>query len=83
MLSTAIPTLIAATVIVIISSGMANNPIVPRTTVAAKRLGIMPMIDKYNKMKEKMDQANIDEKMLIENEALILSKVIYLIEFTS
>ena len=26
-----------------------------------------------NKMKDKMDQANIDEKMLIENEAIILS----------
>ena len=31
------------------------------------------MLPGANKMKEKMDQANIDEKMLIENEALILS----------
>ena len=35
--------------------------------------GIMSMLPGANKMKEKMDQANIDEKMLIENEALILS----------
>ena len=34
---------------------------------------IMSMLPGANKMKEKMDQANIDEKMLIENEALILS----------
>jgi len=31
------------------------------------------MLPGANKMKEKMDQANIDEKMLIKNEALILS----------
>ena len=35
--------------------------------------GVMSMLPGSNKMKEKMDQANIDEKMLIENEALILS----------
>ena len=35
--------------------------------------GVMSMLPGANKMKEKMDQANIDEKMLIENEALILS----------
>ncbi|MDC1212654.1 signal recognition particle protein [Pelagibacteraceae bacterium] len=35
--------------------------------------GIMSMLPGAKKMKEKMDQANIDEKMLIENEALILS----------
>ena len=35
--------------------------------------GLMSMLPGANKMKEKMDQANIDEKMLIENEALILS----------
>ena len=34
---------------------------------------IFMVVKLYNKMKEKMDQANIDEKMLIENEALILS----------
>ena len=33
--------------------------------------GVMSMLPGANKMKEKMDQANIDEKMLIENEALI------------
>ena len=31
--------------------------------------GVMSMLPGANKMKEKMDQANIDEKMLIENEA--------------
>ena len=35
--------------------------------------GVMSMLPGANKMKEKMDQANIDEKMLTENEALILS----------
>ncbi|MDB9792903.1 signal recognition particle protein [Pelagibacteraceae bacterium] len=35
--------------------------------------GVMSMLPGANKMKEKIDQANIDEKMLIENEALILS----------
>ncbi|MDC0943421.1 signal recognition particle protein [Pelagibacteraceae bacterium] len=35
--------------------------------------GVMSMLPGANKMKEKMDQANIDEKMLIDNEALILS----------
>ena len=34
---------------------------------------VMSMLPGANKIKEKMDQANIDEKMLIENEALILS----------
>ena len=35
--------------------------------------GVMSMLPGANKLKEKLDQANIDEKMLIENEALILS----------
>ena len=35
--------------------------------------GIMSMLPGANKIKTKMDQANIDEKMLIENEAIILS----------
>ena len=35
--------------------------------------GVMSMLPGVNKMKDKMDQANIDEKMLIENEAIILS----------
>jgi len=35
--------------------------------------GVMSMLPGANKMKAKMDQANIDEKMLIENEAIILS----------
>jgi len=35
--------------------------------------GVMSMLPGVNKMKAKMDQANIDEKILIENEAIILS----------
>ena len=35
--------------------------------------GVMSMLPGVNKMRAKMDQANIDEKMLIENEAIILS----------
>ncbi len=35
--------------------------------------GVMSMLPGASKMKAKMDQANIDEKMLIENEAIILS----------
>ena len=35
--------------------------------------GVMSMLQGVNKMKSKMDQANIDEKMLAENEAIILS----------
>ena len=35
--------------------------------------GVMSMLPGANKMKAKMNQANIDEKMLIENEAIILS----------
>ena len=35
--------------------------------------GVMSMLPGVNKMKAKMDQANINERMLIENEAIILS----------
>ncbi|MDC3127107.1 signal recognition particle protein [Candidatus Pelagibacter bacterium] len=35
--------------------------------------GVMSLLPGANKMKAKMDQANIDEKMLVENEAIILS----------
>ena len=35
--------------------------------------GVMSMLPGVNKMRAKMDQANIDEKMLVENEAIILS----------
>ena len=37
------------------------------------REGVMSMLPGVNKMKAKMDQANIDERMLVENEAIILS----------
>ena len=35
--------------------------------------GVMSLLPGVNKMKSKMDQANIDEKMLVDNEAIILS----------
>ncbi len=35
--------------------------------------GVMSMLPGVNKMKAQMDQANIDENMLVENEAIILS----------
>ena len=35
--------------------------------------GVMSMLPGVNKMKAKMNQADIDEKMLLENEAIILS----------
>ena len=35
--------------------------------------GVMSMLPGVNKMKDKMDKANIDERMLLENEAIILS----------
>ena len=41
--STAIPTVMAATVIVIISSGMPSQPIRPSTEPAAIRFGAMPI----------------------------------------
>ena len=51
MLSTAIPTLIAATVIVIISRGIFNNPKIPTTEEATKILGINPIIITLNDLK--------------------------------
>ena len=43
VLSTAMPTLIAATVIVIISRGSPNKPRTPSTDMATKIFGINPM----------------------------------------
>lgn len=43
LLSTAIPTVIAAMVIVIISNGKFMMPIIPSTSSADKRLGIIPI----------------------------------------
>ena len=43
LLSTAIPTVIAAIVIVIISSGKFMIPIIPRTRSADRRFGIIPI----------------------------------------
>ena len=44
MLSTPIPTEIAAIVIVIISNGMFSQPIIPKTKAAAIALGIIQII---------------------------------------
>ena len=43
LLSTAIPTVIAATVIVIISNGSFSMPIIPSTNSAEIKLGMMPI----------------------------------------
>ena len=54
LLSTAIPIVIAAIVIVIISKGISINPIIPRIKKAAIKFGTTPIIDKdkfLNKIK--------------------------------
>ena len=45
LLSTAIPIVIAAMVIVIISSGIPSKPIIPRIKKAAIKFGTTPMQD--------------------------------------
>ena len=51
VLSTAIPTLIAATVIVIISRGIDNNPNIPSTAPAVIKLGIRAIIITFKDLK--------------------------------
>ena len=54
LLSTAIPIVIAAIVIVIISKGIPSNPIIPRINKAAIKLGTIPIRDRemfLNKIK--------------------------------
>ena len=54
LLSTAIPIVIAAIVIVIISKGIPNRPIIPSIRKAAMKFGTTPIIDKVkflNKIK--------------------------------
>ena len=46
LLSTAIPIVIDAIVIVIISSGNFNKPIIPKIDIAAMKFGIIPISDK-------------------------------------
>ena len=46
LLSTAIPIVIAAIVIVIISKGIPNNPIIPKIKKAAIKFGTTPIRDK-------------------------------------
>ena len=45
LLSTAIPTVIEAIVIVIISSGSLSKPIIPKIDIAAIKFGIIPITD--------------------------------------
>ena len=45
LLSTAIPIVIAAIVIVIISKGIPNNPIIPKIKKAAIKFGTTPIKD--------------------------------------
>ena len=61
LLSTAIPIVIAAIVIVIISRGRSSNPIRPSTNVAARRLGIIPIIE------SKKDRNNIRNIKVMPN----------------
>ena len=55
LLSTAIPMVIAAIVIVIISKGRLIKPINPKTNIAANRLGIMPIKDSFKERKRTMN----------------------------
>ena len=77
VLSTAIPTLIAATVIVIISNGMDINPILPRTTPAANKLGAMPIIAKSQRTYKEQGndyKAKKEDSVLLDYEGTIDGK---------
>ena len=51
LLSTAIPIVIAAIVIVIISNGISSKPIIPRIKNAAIKFGATPIKDKVEFLK--------------------------------
>ena len=51
LLSTAIPIVMAAIVIVIISKGIPRIPIIPRIKKAAIKFGVTPIIDKVKFLK--------------------------------
>ena len=65
MLSTAIPTLIAATVIVIISKGILNNPNKPITEDATKMFGISPIKTTFIDLKIKNNIKEMTAKTII------------------
>ena len=65
VLSTAIPTLIAATVIVIISRGILNNPNNPITEDATKIFGIKPINITFKDLKIKNNIKEITAKTII------------------
>ena len=65
VLSTAIPTLIAATVIVIISRGILNNPNNPITEEATKIFGIKPINITFKDLKIKNNIEEITAKTII------------------
>ena len=48
LLSTAIPIVIAAIVIVIISKGISSKPIIPRIKKAAKKFGTIPIKERVS-----------------------------------
>ena len=61
LLSTAIPMVIAAIVIVIISKGISSNPIIPRIKKAAIKLGTIPIKESVvflNKIKKQKNTKN-------------------------
>ena len=65
VLSTAIPTLIAATVIVIISRGILNNPNNPITEDATNIFGIKPINITFKDLKIKNNIREITAKTII------------------
>jgi len=58
LLSTAIPMIIAAMVMVIISKGIPNNPIIPKIKKAAIKFGITPIKDNFRFL-NKISKTNI------------------------
>ena len=58
LLSTAIPIVIAAIVIVIISRGISASPIIPSMKNAAIKLGTTPIKDKFKFLKKNKKHSN-------------------------
>ena len=67
MLSTAIPTLIDATVIVIISNGILNNPSNPKTETATNKLGIRPINANLIERNKNINIKPITKKTIIKD----------------
>ena len=64
VLSTAMPIVIAAIVIVIISRGIFNIPIKPSINVQAKILGIIPIKLRYSDLNKIINITNIANKTI-------------------